>query len=466
MKALVLYVDDDQANLDTFKRAFRFDYEVLTAISAADGLKTIQATPELALIVTDQRMPGMKGTEMLAQAMQINPYAQRIVLTAFTDHEALLKAIQDGHVFDYVVKPWEPKALKETMDKAITIYLDRIEKIKDLIAAKSEAQNLKEQVLEDYNFANIVGADGALSPILDQVKKIAPTNSTVLIRGETGTVKELIAHAIHAGSLRVRRSFIKLNCAALSPGVLESELFGHEKGAFTGAATMRKGRFEMADGGTLFLDEIGDLPEMVQVKLLRVLQEHEFERVGGTATIKTDVRLVAATHQPLERLVEAKKFRQDLFYRINVIPITLPPLRERRNDIPKLVNHFFAKYCRESGKVLSLSNDAMALLSNYDWPGNVRELGNVVERAVILGEGELLPSDFSVDIDAASQDAKKVENVDLGDSTSVLDSIHEANARELSAALKKARGNVSEAARILGVARTTLIHRLKKYHLV
>ncbi|MBT3181870.1 MAG: sigma-54-dependent Fis family transcriptional regulator [Deltaproteobacteria bacterium] len=467
MKPIVLYVDDDAANLDTFKRAFRFDYEVITAENAAAGLEIVKSTPELALIVTDQRMPGMKGTEFLEHAMKVNPHAQRMILTAFTDLDALLSAIQKGHVYDYILKPWDRGSLKETLDRAISIYADKMERVKQLMVARSQNSSLKEMVQEAYDFTHIIGADGALKPILEQVMKVAAASSTVLVRGESGTGKELIAHAIHAASPRADASLVKLNCAALSHGVLESELFGHEKGSFTGAVAAKKGRFELADGGTLFLDEVGDLPESVQVKLLRVLQEKEFERVGGVESKKVDVRLVAATHQPLEKLVEEGRFRKDLFYRLNVIPITVPPLRERTQDIPALVDHFLAKFSTESGKNLSIDAAARQLLSDYEWPGNVRELRNMIERAVIMGEGELGVSDFVTDLDEINRTASTVESIDPDKiSGSVLETIHDESAKELAASLRKAGGNVSEAARMMGIARSTLVYRLRKYRLI
>jgi DNA-binding NtrC family response regulator len=467
MKYQVLYVDDDRANLDTFRRAFRFDYEVMTAESGAEGLEILKGNPEIALIVADQRMPGMKGTEFLEKAMGVNPHAQRMVLTAFTDLDALLDAIQKGHVYDYVVKPWEPAALKGTMDKALAIYDDRIERIKQLVAAQSENAILKEEVNREYDFDHIIGADGALADVIATVRKVAPTDSTVLIRGETGTGKELVAHAVHAASARSGKALVKLNCAALSPGVLESEFFGHEKGAFTGAVAAKKGRFEVAHGGTLFLDEIGDLPEAVQVKLLRVIQEGEFERVGGNETKKVDVRLVTATHQPLERLVEEGRFRQDLFYRLNVIPVSVPPLRERRADIPLIVDHFLGRYCANAGKSLSMNDEARRLLMEYDWPGNVRELKNVIERAVILGEGVLGPDDFSIDIQAINRASSNLGSIDSTEETlSVLSKVHDENARALADAIRKANGNISETARILGVPRSTLVYRLKKYKVI
>lgn len=466
MKYKILYVDDDRANLDTFQRAFRFDYDVMVAESGAAGLETVKKHPDIALIVADQRMPGMKGIEFLEKSMSINSHAQRLMLTAFTDVDALLGAIQKGHVYDYVVKPWDPDVLKGIMSKAISLYEDRMERIKQLMVARSENESLKAMVGVEYDVAHIVGADGGLKPVLDQVKKVAITDSTVLIRGESGTGKELIAHAVHGMSARSQGPLVKLNCAALSEGVLESELFGHEKGAFTGAVQEKKGRFEVAHGGTLFLDEIGDLPEAVQVKLLRVIQEREFERVGGTETKKVDVRLVTATHQPLEKLVEERKFREDLFYRINVVPLNVPPLRQRVGDIAQLVDHFLAKYNAETGKNLSISEEARKLLAAYEWPGNVRELANVIERAVILGEGELMPPDFTVDFHMINTQAARSTLEKTNEAVSVLESIHDENASKLADAIRKANGNISETARLLCIPRSTLVYRLKKYNIV
>jgi len=408
----------------------------------------------------------MKGIEFLEKSMAINPHAQRLMMTAFTDVEALLGAIQKGHVYDYIVKPWDPDALKGIMNKAIAIYEDRMERIKQLMVARSENESLKTMVGAQYDVAHIVGADDGLKSILEQVKKVAGTDSTVLIRGESGTGKELIAHAVHGMSGRSKGPLVKLNCAALSEGVLESELFGHEKGAFTGAVQEKKGRFEIAHGGTLFLDEIGDLPEAVQVKLLRVIQEREFERVGGTETKRADVRLVAATHQPLEKLVEAGKFREDLFYRINVVPIEIPPLRERSGDIDKLVAHFCAKFNAETGKNVSVSDEAKKLLLAYEWPGNVRELANVIERAVIMGEGVLMPQDFTVDFNAITRQVQRGSLEKADEAVTVLESIHDEAASKLADAIRKANGNISEAARILGVPRSTLVYRLKKYDIL
>ncbi|MBI2340281.1 MAG: sigma-54-dependent Fis family transcriptional regulator [Deltaproteobacteria bacterium] len=464
MKPIVLYIDDDQANLDTFNRVFRFDYQVETALSGVEGLEKLKKIPDISVIVSDQRMPKMTGVEFFQEAQKVNPYPTRIMLTAFTDNEALLKAIQTGHVYDYVVKPWDKEALKKVIDKAIGLYTERIEKIKQLKVAEAKNRLLEEEVKESFNFEEIIGADGGLTGIVAQIKKIAPTNSTILIRGESGTGKELIARAIHFNSPRKGGPFVKVNCAALSPGLLESELFGHEKGAFTGATGQKVGRFELADGGTLFLDEVGDLPEPVQVKILRVLQEKEFERVGGTQTIKTDIRLIAATHQNLEKLIQEKKFREDLFFRINVIPLTVPALRERTGDIPSLARHFAEKYACDLGKKVTLTGEALKALSEYDWPGNVRELSNVIERAVVLADGETIDApDLSQDLVAITAMLKQLEERPPADLRS---GIQQGEAQELAKIFKECRGNISLVARKLELPRSTLVHRLKKFRLI
>ncbi|MFH1653408.1 MAG: sigma-54 dependent transcriptional regulator [Pseudomonadota bacterium] len=466
MKPIVLYIDDDQANLDTFKRVFRFDYDVRLAPSGFEGLDIIKREPEIALIITDQRMPKMTGIEFLKEAMKLNPHPQRIILTAFTDNEALLKAINDGHVYDYVVKPWKPESLKKICDGAIEIYKERIEKIKRLKAAETKVKVLEDEIKSNHNFLTIIGAEGGLSSVMEQVRKVASTPSTVLIRGETGTGKELIARAIHDSSPRSDKPFVAVHCAALSPGVLESELFGHEKGSFTGALHAKAGRFELADEGTLFLDEIGDLPDQVQVKLLRAIQERRFERVGGVDTKEVNVRLIAATHQPLEQFVANGKFRQDLFYRLNVIPITLPALRERREDIPYLIDHFIAKFSREFGKNLKMSHEATSLLCEYDWPGNIRELQNIIERAAVLGDGELAPNDLGIDLEEAKRVVNSTVDSSVLENKDVLNAIKGEEAVNLIGALRKASGNISEAARVLNLPRSTLVHRLKKYQIL
>lgn len=464
MKPKILYVDDDGPNLDVFYRVFRFDYEVLKAGSGVEGLVIVRNNPDIAVIVSDQRMPGMTGVEFLENTAQLLPYTQRIMLTAYTDNEALILAIQKGHVYDYVVKPWSKETLRPVLDQAVKLYEDRIEKIKKLRVAETKNRVLETEIRERFCFDEIIGAEGDLATLVREIKKIAPTNSSVLIRGESGAGKELFARAIHMNSARKNAAFVRVNCAALSPTLLESELFGHEKGAFTGASTLKKGRFELADGGTLFLDEVGDLPEAVQVKLLRVLQEKEFERVGGTTLIKTDFRLVTATHQNMEQKISAGKFREDLFFRLNVIPIFIPPLRERKNDITGLAQYFTEKFSKELGKTLILSDDATLALKEYDWPGNIRELSNVIERAAVLTtNGQITKAGLSQNLVATNQMVREASQQKY---TDLRDNIQNDEAKELSAVLKNAKGNISEAARMMNLPRSTLVHRLKKCEII
>lgn len=464
MKNIILYIDDDKANLETFNRVFRFDYQVELASSGAEGLEKIKKLPEIAVIVSDQRMPHMTGVEFFEKAMKVSPFSQRIMLTAFTDNEALLKAIQQGHVYDYVVKPWDKDSLKPILDHAIEIYNDRIEKVKKLKIAEAKNQIIEEEIKETFNFEEIIGSQGSLAPIINHIKKIAPTDSSVLIRGESGTGKELIARAIHFNSPRKDEPFVRVNCAALSPGLLESELFGHEKGSFTGAIQQKVGRFELANRGTLFLDEIGDLPAAVQVKILRILQEREFERVGGTKVLQTNIRLICATHQNLEKLIQEKKFREDLFFRINVIPLEIPPLRDRANDLSDLANHLVNKFGGQLGKKVEIGPDALDALSEYDWPGNVRELSNVIERAVVLADdGVISAADLAQNLVSTNQLVKEVASKTY---TNLRENIQQKEAQDLATAFKKAKGNISAASRELGLARSTLVHRLKKFGLI
>lgn len=464
MKTKILYVDDDGPNLDAFYRVFRFDYEVLKAGSGAEGLGIVRNNPDIAVIVSDQRMPGMTGVEFLENTAQLLPYTQRIMLTAYTDNEALILSIQKGHVYDYVVKPWSRETLGPVLNQAVKLYEDRIEKIKKLRVAETKNSVLETEIRERFCFDEIIGAEGDLATLVREIKKIAPTNSSVFIRGESGAGKELVARAVHNNSTRKNAAFVRVNCAALSPTLLESELFGHEKGAFTGASALKKGRFELADGGTLFLDEVGDLPEAVQVKLLRVLQEKEFERVGGTALIKTDFRLITATHQNMEQIISAGKFREDLFFRLNVIPIFIPPLRERKNDITRLAQYFTEKFSNELGKTLILLDDATLALKEYDWPGNIRELSNVIERAAVLtSDGQITAADLSQNLVATNQMVREASQQKYAD---LRDNIQNDEAKELSAVLKNAKGNISEAARIMNLPRSTLVHRLKKCEII
>ncbi len=331
------------------------------------------------VVLSDIRMGGADGLDVLRTTRAMHPATAVILMTAFGSIQMAVEAMKIG-AFDYVTKPFEIEEMEVKIAKAL-----------EHRRLRHEIDYLRHTQADIYDFDRIIGASGALKRVLDVVRKVARSNTTVLVRGETGTGKEVIAGALHHNSLRANRNFVKVNCAALQENLLESELFGHEKGAFTGADKQRIGRFEQADGGTLFLDEIGDMSPNTQAKILRVLQEHEFERLGGTRTIRVDVRLIAATNRALAGMVAAGQFREDLYYRLNVVSIDMPPLRERKEDVPALAEYFIRRFAGELKKrVDGLAPDAVKLLARYNWPGNVRELENAVERAVLLTDERLI----------------------------------------------------------------------------
>jgi two-component system response regulator AtoC len=478
----ILVVDDEQDNLDAFRFNFRKAFDIVTASGGAEALQILQEK-EVAVVVTDQRMPRMTGVELLREVRVRQPEAVGIILTAFTDVDVLIEAINLGQVYRYITKPWDAKEVRGVLQYAIERFHLQHEN-KRLAAQLAEYTGyLNQQLHGEFDFGNIIGDSAPLREVLEKVEQVAPTNSTVLLRGETGTGKELVAHAIHINSPREQKPFVRVNCAALAPGVLESELFGHEKGSFTGALARRPGRFELADGGTLFLDEVGDLPMEVQIKLLRTLQEREFERVGGAETIKVDVRLVSATNRNLERMIEESEFREDLYYRLNVFPINLPPLRDRLDDLSPLVGHFIAKFSRQMGATAApASSEALAKLREYNWPGNVRELENIIERAMILARGAPLSAghlDFGrrAASHAASQPPTGTMpavappavpapgTVLADDGKSLAERLLDSERKEIVAAVEKSRGNIASAARTLGINRSTLYYRLRKHGL-
>jgi len=328
------------------------------------------------VVVSDLKMGGSTGLEVLKTAKTLHPSCAIILMTAFGSVSTAVEAMKSG-AFDYVQKPFEIEEMEVKIEKAL-----------EMRRMQNQIDYLRHAQGDIYDFDRIIGSSGALEKVLAIVRKVAKSNTTVLVRGETGTGKELIAGAVHHNSHRASRNFVKVNCAALQENLLESELFGHEKGAFTGADKQRIGRFEQADGGTLFLDEIGDMSPNTQAKILRVLQEHEFERLGGTRTIKVDVRLIAATNRDLPAMVEQGLFREDLYYRLNVVTMEMPPLRERKDDIAALSNFFIKRFSGElKKKIVGLEPDALKLLMRYHWPGNIRELENAIERAMLLAEG-------------------------------------------------------------------------------
>ncbi len=455
----VLVVDDEPDNLDAFRFNFRRGFDLRFAASGEEALAALR-DEDVAVVVADQRMPGMSGIELLRRASEIRPGVVGILVTAYTDLGVLVDALNSGTVRRYVAKPWDSKELRVTLQQAIETYHLRRENRRLVDRLEGLARHLDQRVRVETGAGELVGDSDALREVLEAVARVAPTPSTVLVRGESGTGKELVARAIHDGSARAEGPFVRVACGALSSGVLESELFGHEKGAFTGAVRSHLGRFELAHGGTLFLDEVGDLPAQTQVKLLRVLQEREFERVGGTETVRVDVRVISATHRDLELLVERGAFREDLYYRLNVFPVVLPPLRQRGDDIVRLAEHFLAQ-ARENqgGQGREFSPEALARLRGWRWPGNVRELQNVVERAVIRSAEPVIAADC-VDV---GPPGPPVEGGP--EAAGLRPQLDEMERRALEGALRDAGGQKAEAARMLGLSRSTFYYRLHKHGL-
>ncbi|MCJ7458694.1 MAG: sigma-54 dependent transcriptional regulator [candidate division Zixibacteria bacterium] len=437
----ILVVDDEESQREMLGGFLQKEgYSVSLADSGETALKLGQDDFfEAALI--DLKMPGMDGIELLSRLKEINPEIQVIVITAHGSIETAVEAMRRG-AFHYVNKPVDLEELKINVKKAL-------ENQKVL----SENRFLKEQLEEKYKDLKIIGESKTIRDVLSTVARVAKTDSTVLIRGDSGTGKELVARAIHTLSDRASRNFISLSCAAIPETLLESELFGYEKGAFTGATRRKEGRFELADEGTLFLDEIGDLSLETQVKLLRVIETQEFERLGGKETIKVNVRIISATNQDLERKIKEKSFREDLYYRLNVVSILIPPLRERKEDILPLVEHFIQKYNQKTGKkIQGITTDAKDILLSYPWPGNIRELENAIERAIVLGRGEAIDKP-----DLAYLSFQKTEHFPSDFS------LKELEKSQILKVLEKTGGNLTQAAELLGIHRNTLRLKMKEY---
>ncbi|MCU0588568.1 MAG: sigma-54 dependent transcriptional regulator [Syntrophobacteraceae bacterium] len=374
----LLIIDDEKNYLLVLEDLLAEEgYEVITAESAEQGLEIVRSS-DLDVVITDMKMPGMDGMTLLEHCHAEKPDLPLIMMTAFGSVEKAVEAMRKG-AFDYILKPFKNQELKLTIRKAA-----------DHHQLLRRNRYLTQTLEGRYQFSNIIGKSVQMLRIFELIEKVAPAKATVLVTGESGTGKELIARAIHFNSARKDQPFISVNCGALPENLLESELFGHERGSFTGAVSQRKGRFELAHGGTLFLDEISEMSTPLQVKLLRVLQEMEFERVGGAHTLKVDVRVVAASNRILRAEVDQGRFRSDLFYRLNVVHVHVPPLRERVDDIPLLVNHFLTKCAQDRAQPMRIDPEAMRCLIEYGWPGNVRELENVIERSVILSDGEVI----------------------------------------------------------------------------
>jgi DNA-binding NtrC family response regulator len=444
--AKILVVDDKPSMRKMLKEALEAQgHECRAASGGAEALMLLKKDA-CDLLLSDLRMPEISGLELLREVKEADSATAVVLMTAYGSVETAVEAMRLGAA-DFLPKPFSLEHLKVVVDKALSVK-----------ALKAENLGLRAQLAEDYKFDGVEGMSKVMKKLHALVRKVAPSDSAVLIHGESGTGKELIARAIHMNSRRAEKPFLKVNCAALAQGVLESELFGHEKGSFTGAHQRRLGRFELANGGTLFLDEVGDLGMDSQVKLLRVLQEKEFERVGGTAPIRTDVRVIAASNRDLKALVAENRFREDLYFRLNVVPVSLPPLRERREDIPHLARHFIAKHpaAGRGGAVPRLSAEAEAILMKYAFPGNVRELENVIQRAIVMldADGVIHAGQLPGELGAAK--AKK-------GGANFNRQVEDLERRLILDAMEKALGSQTAAAKSLGMNRTLLIYKLKKH---
>ncbi|RJR14500.1 MAG: sigma-54-dependent Fis family transcriptional regulator [Nitrospiraceae bacterium] len=444
MKPSIMIVDDEKSIRDNLAKYLSAEYTAYTAANGNDAVKTLSENSDIEVVLSDMKMPGMDGLELLEKLREDNKEVIVILITGFSTIESAVDAMRRG-AYDYLTKPIDLNKLEITIKNAI-----------ENKKLRSENILLRQRIRERIDATSLVGKSQGIKDIISLVDRVSSTKATVLIQGESGTGKELVANVIHYNSLVAHGPFIKVNCSALAEGVLESELFGHEKGAFTGAMFMKKGRFELADGGTLFLDEIGDLPASIQIKLLRFLQESEFERVGGTRTIKVDVRIISATNKNLEQLVKEGKFRDDLFYRLKVVTIEVPPLRERREDIPLLIDFHLKRFTEIHNKQVSgISREAMKLIRTYDWHGNIRELMNCIESAVVMSIGDVIDVDSLPPFMTIGQ-----KNQATGIASRNLFDIEK---KAILEALEKHRGNKAETARSLGIGLRTLYRKLHQY---
>ncbi len=456
----ILIIDDNETIREGLAHTVRkMGHQALVAATGDDGVAQLKAAvkagSEIDFVITDLRMEGLDGVGVLRRVAELDPSVPTMIITAFGTVETVVEAMKLG-AFDFLTKPFAPEVVRLKVERALELAAARRAR------TRLEAQNeyLKAEAEGRYQFAELIGDADKMHRVFRTVERVAPTDSSVFISGESGTGKELVARAVHNLSKRKAGPFIKVNCGALTETLLESELFGHERGAFTGAIKTKLGRFELADGGTLFLDEIGDVPLSMQVKLLRVLQEQEFERVGGEQTVKVDVRVVSATHKNLEAEVAAGRFRQDFYYRLHVVPLELPPLRERRDDIPILVHHFIAKLGpRTNPGVRGIADDALGRLMAYAWPGNVRELENVIEQALVFADGPVIGVASLPPFLQGSAE----ERLEVPHEMSLPDILEDLERQLILKAFKKAGGVKTETARLLGIKTSALYYKLDKY---
>ena len=455
-KARILVVDDEKSMRDLLSITLgKEGYDVLTAAGGEPAIEALHRE-SVDAVITDLRMPKVDGLQVLRVAKEISPDMAVIVITAVASTETAVEAMKLG-AYDYITKPFK-------LDEVNLIVRNALERKR----LRDENLYLRRQLETQHRFENIIGKSGVIAEVFDTIRKIADSPSTAMVTGESGTGKELVARAIHFNSFRRDKPFVSVNCGAIPEGLMESELFGHVRGAFTGAVSNKVGLFSAAEGGTLFLDEITEIPALLQVKLLRAIQVREIRRVGDTKDIKTDVRLIAASNRDLEEAVAEGILREDLFYRLNVIPIQLPPLRERREDIPLLVAHFLQKFSKELGKdVRGVTPEAMAVLERYRWPGNIRELENVLERAIVLGAGDMLDIDALPESVRRERPVKGLDSVDLPedglDLEATLDAIE---SRYLQRALDRTGGVQTKAADLLKMTFRQFRYKLQKHHMM
>jgi DNA-binding NtrC family response regulator len=451
----ILVIDDEPDVLNIIVEILRTaGYDVVSAPNGEAGIKALDSN-FFDLVFTDLMMPGIGGMDVLQHAVTRSPKTLCIILTGYGTIESSVDAIKNG-AFDYITKPITSKALLITVEKALNFQ-----------SLKEENSRLKKELQKKYRFKNIVGTSKAMGKVFDLIEKVADTDGTVLISGASGTGKELIASAIHYNSSRGDKPMVVINCGAIPEELLESELFGHEKGAFTGAYKNRTGRFEMANGGTFFLDEIGEMSPSLQVKLLRVLQEQKFEKVGGTKTIHVDVRIIAATNKNLTISINKGKFREDLYYRLNVIPIKVPPLKQRKSDIPLLIDYFMKKFRSEKQNLIKeFSNEALEDMMGFDWPGNVREVENVIKRLTILCDNEIVQvDDLPEHIQRKTRSLQPDEEDILDKDLNLNEAVKDYEKRLILDALEKSNWVKTKAAKLLNINRTTLVEKIKKQNL-
>jgi two-component system NtrC family response regulator len=451
--ATILVVDDERNYLFVLEDLLADEgYKVVTASSGNEALEKLKED-QIDAVLSDIKMPGMNGIEFLERVVAIDPGLPVILMTAFAEVDQAVLAMKKGAI-DHIQKPFDNDDIKRAVARAVQ------KRAMDRNRRKIESNT-------DEVWGSVIGDSEAMEKVFQIVKRVADTNATVLIYGESGTGKEVIAKSLHKASSRSRQPFISINCAAIPETLLESELFGYEKGAFTGAISNKQGKFEVANGGVLFLDEIGEMSLNLQVKLLRVLQEQEFQRVGGNRDIRVDIRLIAATNKDLQRQVEAGLFRSDLYFRLNVVQVVMPPLRVRVTDIPLLTSYFLNNFCKSMNRPLpEIPPETMRILCSYSWPGNVRELENAIEYAILMSKGRsLLPEDLPNQIRSFAG-SNNGSDVNIGDSTGLMDALDTIEERMIRDALKKAGQIQAQAAKILGISRSNLQYKMKKYGLL